>query len=239
MRGLCVDHVSKEYPGGIRALANICFNVAPGEIVGLIGANGAGKSTTIKICTKLLTEYAGSVTLDGVDIESTALEDFPVAYIPDEPVYFEFMTVGEHLDFVSDMYKNLGFTDKHTLISMFAMEEHLTKTPNQLSKGTKQKLMICIALLRDFKLLIADEPFSGLDPKQIHVLRNLFLDVKASGRSVLLSTHLINLVDTYCDRFVFLNQGCLAGFGSKEDLAHKAQLDTSSTTEDIYLALTL
>lgn len=237
MRGLSIRNLTKKYNGEISALNDVSFEVESGEIVGLIGSNGAGKSTTIKVCTRLLQGFSGEVCLGGEDIRSMPLRNYPVSYIPDEPVCFEFMTVGEHLEFAAGLSKNRGFMDADDLIDRLEMGKHLDKTPNQLSKGTKQKLMIAIALLRDFELLIADEPFTGLDPRQISVLRELFSSVKASGRGVLLSTHLIGLVDSYCDRFAFLDNGRIVGFGTKEELAYSAMLGRDASTEDIFLRL--
>ena len=117
------------------------------------------------------------------------------------------------------------------------MREHQNKIPSALSKGTRQKLMIAMALLREFEILIADEPFSGLDPKQIAMLKALLLEQKNKGKLVILSSHLLDVVENVCDQYVIMKKGkCLAS-GSKEELLASTKLGTSSTMEAVYLRL--
>lgn len=221
-----VDNVIKSYDGNL-ALDNVSFSIREGEVVGLIGANGAGKSTVIRICTQLLSGYQGKVFFHGRDLRNVKGEDLRISYIPDAPVYFEFMTLYEHLCFFESMYRKQGFASKETLIELLKLDEHLDKTPGKLSKGTKQKMMVAMALLRDFDLLVADEPFSGLDPLQIAVVQNMFIELRKAKKSVFLSTHLIDLVDSYCDRYVVLKKGKVVGIGSEDELrtADEAQTD--------------
>ena len=238
MHKLSFDNVSKSYSNEAFAIANVTFEVMGGEILGLIGPNGAGKSTVIKIAAKLLKQYSGIVALDEININEIDDEHYLVSYIPDIPVYFDFMTLGEHLDFVDDLYKKQGVMSKEQIISTLTLSSHLSKHPGSVSKGTLQKLMIALALLRPFDLLIADEPFSGLDPEHILTLRDIFLNVKKQGKGVLLSTHRLEIADSYCDRYVLLDSGKIAGYGKKEALAKLVNLDNNAPVTDIYLEIT-
>lgn len=117
------------------------------------------------------------------------------------------------------------------------MREHQNKIPSALSKGTRQKLMIAMALLREFEILIADEPFSGLDPKQIATLKILLLEQRSKGKLVILSSHLLDVAENVCDQYVIMKKGkCLAS-GSKEELLASTKLGTNSTMEAVYLRL--
>lgn len=236
MRTMTFERVSKSY-GKILALDDISFNFGEGEIVALIGANGAGKTTTIRLITRYLTPDKGKILIDGKDIYDIAAKIYPIAYIPDEPVYYEFMTVAEHFHFIESMYVN-GEYKTEQLISRLSLGEHINKTPNTLSKGTKQKLMICAALLRSFDFLIADEPFSGLDPNQINVLKQLLLEQRARGKAILISTHLLDMIERFCDKYVILDKGKVIAYGTKDDIAQKYSFDKNLTVEQMHISLT-
>jgi ABC-2 type transport system ATP-binding protein len=228
------NEVTKSYDGQIMALDSVSFGIKAGEIVGLIGTNGAGKTTAIKICTRLLEQYEGAVRLDGIAINSIKIENYPISYIPDEPVFYEFMSLSEHLTFVESLYPGKAEFTKDALISRFDLEGHVDKMPNQLSKGTKQKLMIAMALLRNYSLLIADEPFTGLDPYQISVFKKTLIDLRDSGKAVLISTHLLEMVESFCDRYVLLHKGRVLAIGSRRELACLLDADKETTIEEIF-----
>ncbi|MGO1469950.1 MAG: ATP-binding cassette domain-containing protein [Tissierella sp.] len=129
----------------------------------MIGANGSGKTTIIKCLLNYYNDYLGDITILGEESKGIAQEDNTFAYIPNKAVYYEELTVEEHLDFMSKMYRTEERVEK--LIKDFQLESHLNKFPHELSRGNQQKLSISCALLRDYKLLLADERFSGLDPR--------------------------------------------------------------------------
>lgn len=153
-------------------LKDINFGIEKGNITGLIGANGAGKTTTILNLTKKLTPQSGEILVDGNNLKDIKISNIKTAYIPDEPVYYEELTLLEHLQFVKALYPK-NKIDIDQIIEMLELNEHLYKIPCMLSKGTLQKMMIALALIRDYDLLIADEPFNGLDPKQINIFKNI------------------------------------------------------------------
>lgn len=236
MKLLEISGLSKRYGNESTALEDVSIVLERGSIMGLIGRNGAGKTTLMKICAQLLNDYQGSVLVDGKELQTLTSEQMKISYIPDEPVYFEFMTVGEHLDFIEGLYPE-GFARKKDLVKKLELEPFLRKTPGQLSKGTKQKLMIALGLLRQFDLLIADEPFTGLDPEQVLVLRDLFLDAKSSSKGVIISTHLIDLVESYCDIYGVLKAGKMLAFGDKRQIAAEARLNPALSMREVYVSL--
>jgi ABC-2 type transport system ATP-binding protein len=229
------DKISFSYPE-VLALDGVSFKVARGEIVGLIGANGAGKTTAILHIIRYLNPKSGKIRMDGVDISKIKNEDFPVSYIPDTPVFYEELTLLEHLHFLKALYPDNKLSIDE-IIDRLEIHDHLHKVPSALSKGTKQKLMIALALLRRYELLIADEPFSGLDPKQIGIFRQVLEECRQEQKAVLLSTHLLDMVDGTCDRYIMLHRGKLIAIGTKQDIIQRHALDPDSTLEQVYLTL--
>lgn len=224
------------YYGDHCALQNLSFSCQKGEIVGLIGSNGAGKSTTIKHLVRYLRPSSGNILIDGRDIYSFA-QDYPVSYIPDTPVFFDELSVLEHLQFMKAVYPRnpLGI---ETLLEQMELSPHRNKLPFALSKGTRQKLMISIALLKDYDILVADEPFTGLDPNQIAQLKSIILKQKQEHKTVLLSSHLLDVVENLCDRFVIIQSGKLRAVGTRDELMRKTDLDpVQNSLEDAYLRL--
>ena len=232
---LQVKGVSFSY-GSIRALQNVSFSAQAGQVVGLIGENGAGKSTMIKNITRYLTPQQGEITIGGTPVNEIRNEDFPVSYIPETPVFYEELTVLEHLHFIKALYPGTTRSISE-IIGIFQLEEHLNKAPSALSRGTRQRLMIAMALLRTYRILIADEPFTGLDPKQISVLKETILHHKNDDKLVLLSTHLLDMVEKLCDKYIVLHKGKVMATGTQEELASYAGLPLDSSMESIYLKL--
>lgn len=218
------------------ALDGLSFSANKGQIVGLIGENGAGKSTVIKSIYRYLTPEKGEILWGGKDIFSLRLDAYPISYIPDTPVFYEELSLLEHLHFTKALYPQSDASETE-LLEKLNMHEHQNKIPSALSKGTRQKLMIAMALLREFEILIADEPFSGLDPKQIATLKALLLEQRIKGKLVLLSSHLLDVAENVCDQYVILKKGkCLAS-GSKENLLASTGLAADSSMETVYLRL--
>jgi ABC-2 type transport system ATP-binding protein len=233
---LNIVNVTKSF-NYVQALRDITFSIVPGEIVGLIGANGAGKTTTLRLITRYFSPDSGEIHYNGKSISNMSPEEYMISYIPDEPVYYEFMTVAEHLRFIHAMYPH-GEYGIEQVIERFSLQEELHKTPHLLSKGNKQKLMICTAIIRGFDLLVADEPFTGLDPKQLNVLKQIFKELRDRGKGVLISTHLLDVIDLFCDRYVMIEKGSVVATGTKGEIAHEGGLDCNLTIEQMYIALT-
>lgn len=228
---LTFRQVSKAF-GNAQALDSLSFQIPENKIVGLIGANGAGKTTSLRLIIRYLLPDAGNIYYRDKELRSLPDTSFPISYIPDSPIFFEELTAREHLAFISAMYGTEGKVSE--LIAPFEMEKHLDKVPFALSRGTRQKLMIMCALLRSFELLIADEPFAGLDPKQAKILKDVFLEQRAGGKTVLLSTHLLDIAESICDYCVMIGDGRLLGQGA---LGEMLAAGGHPTLEALYLRL--
>lgn len=233
--GLEMKKVCYAY-GDLLALNGLSFSADRGQVIGLIGENGAGKSTIIKIIFRFLTPDRGTITFDGKDIFSYSSDAYPVSYIPDTPVFYEELSLAEHLHFTKAIYpqNNLSVDE---ILEKLDMQEHQNKIPSALSKGTRQKLMIAMGLLREYEILIADEPFSGLDPRQIAILKDLLLEQKACGKIILLSSHLLDIVENICDKYVVMKKGRCLATGSKRELISATGLPPDSTMEAVYFRL--
>lgn len=229
------DNVAFSYDK-IKALNSLSFGGDRGQVVGLIGDNGAGKSTALKIVVRYLTPDSGCVRLDGKDIAGIRLGSYPVSYVPDTPVFYEELSLLEHLQFTKAVYPDNG-TDIDSILDRMELHEHLGKVPSALSKGTRQKLMLAMALLREYELLVLDEPFSGLDPGQIALLKKTILQQRDSGKCIILSSHLLDVVENLCDKYVIIKRGELVADGTREELIQKTGLSPDSTMERIYLRL--
>uniref|UniRef100_UPI003F69296B ABC transporter ATP-binding protein n=1 Tax=Streptococcus pluranimalium TaxID=82348 RepID=UPI003F69296B len=235
---LKIDHLVGGYVN-IPVLKDISFEVSSGEVVGLIGLNGAGKSTTISEIIGLLQPYQGSVTLDGLQLlENPESYRRKIGYIPETPILYEELTLQEHLDTVALAY-GLGEQQelRQKLLQLFRLEDKLDWYPINFSKGMKQKVMIIAALMIEPSLLIVDEPFLGLDPLAIRDLTTIIAEEKAKGTAVLMSTHVLDSAEKMCDRFVILHHGEILAKGSLEELRQQFSLPTADLT-DIYMQLT-
>ena len=208
------EKVGKSY-GKIEALKGISFSVPKGLVTGLLGSNGSGKTTSIKCILDFYSDYSGKISVLGEDAKLISKEFRVISYIPDRPVYYEELTVEEHFEFISAMYETGERVNR--LVEAFELKNHLHKFPHELSKGTVQKLIICCALLRNFEIIIADEPFDGLDPKQIIKLRDVFKSLADEGKTVLLSSHLLSVVEPICDYYIIIDDGNLISQGFTDD----------------------
>lgn len=217
-------------------LHDISFEMNKGEITGLIGPNGVGKSTMLRLMIKKMKPDNGKIMIGEKDIFSMNRENYPVTFIPDIPVYYEELTVWEHLQFVKALYPE-NSVKIDTLIQEFDLNQHLNKIPAALSKGTLQKLMIALALLRQYDVLLADEPFNGLDPAQTYKLKNTLKSLKKQEKAILISTHLLSLAEDFCDRYIFLYGGRIVAQGTKTEILQKYNLDQEASLEKLYMSL--
>lgn len=236
--------VLKDVTGGyghLPVLKEISFEVRDHELVGLIGLNGAGKSTTIKEIMGLLEPQAGTITLDGLTLKKEA-EAYrkKIGYIPETPVLYEELTLKEHIEVTAmayDIPQEVAQARAKKLLKTFRLENRMDWFPANFSKGMKQKVMILCALLIEPSLLIVDEPFLGLDPLAIHALLTLFDEMKQTGVSILMSTHVLATAEKHCDRFVILHEGKIRAQGTLAELQVEFGLPQASLDE-IYIALT-
>ncbi|MBL1228714.1 ABC transporter ATP-binding protein [Enterococcus sp. BWB1-3] len=237
---LKIEHLTGGY-GHVPVLKDINFEVKAGEMVGLIGLNGAGKSTTIKNIIGLLTPQKGKILIDGQTLNHSP-ESYrkKIGYIPETPSLYEELTLKEHIEVTAmayDISVEEAFRRADVLLKTFRLENKLEWFPAHFSKGMKQKVMVLCAFLIEPSLYIIDEPFLGLDPLAIHALLELMDEMRNQGAAILMSTHILATAEKYCDRFVVLHEGEIRAVGSMEELRVEFNLPDSSL-DDIYLALT-
>ncbi|MEV5025960.1 ABC transporter ATP-binding protein [Paenibacillus sp. LPE1-1-1.1] len=223
-------------------LHDISFEVKAGEMVGLIGLNGAGKSTTIKHILGLMKPQIGDVRIDGVTLEEeTERYRAAFAYVPESPVLFDELTVEEHLRLTGMAYsvKDSQYEQREDeLLKEFQMVPKRKAFASHLSKGMKQKVMIMNALLAEPPLYIIDEPFLGLDPLGIRSLLERLVEVKQKGAAILMSSHILSTVEAYCDRFIVMHHGKIVALGTLEDVRKAAGMDMrGGSLEDAFYKL--
>ena len=234
----------KELTGGyvnIPVLKDVSFEVGNGQLVGLIGLNGAGKSTTINEIIGLLTPYKGQIQIDGLELRTNP-SDYrkKIGFIPETPSLYEELTLREHIETVAmayDIEQETAFERVDKLLEMFRLKEKLDWFPVHFSKGMKQKVMIICAFVVDPSLFIVDEPFLGLDPVAIADLIQLLDEEKKKGKSILMSTHVLDSAEKMCDAFVILHKGEVRAQGNLQQLREAFDMPEASLN-DIYLALT-
>lgn len=220
---------------------DISFNIKSGEIIGLIGLNGAGKSTTIKHILGLLRPHSGSIKVMDTAIE-TDVEAYRrhMGYIPETPILYEELTLREHINMTAMAY---GLTPeevesrKGPLLKRFRLEDKEDTFPSHFSKGMKQKVMLICAFIVEPDLYIIDEPFLGLDPLGIESLIELMISERDKNRSILMSTHILATAERYCDRYIIIDQGRKIADGTLNELREQTGL-SEGTLDDVYIQLT-
>ncbi|MCS8617294.1 ABC transporter ATP-binding protein [Latilactobacillus curvatus] len=225
----------------VPVLKEVSFTVPNNQVVGLIGLNGAGKSTTIKHIIGLLTPQKGTITLDGVTLQSNSDQyRQKVAYVPETPVLYPELTLKEHLELTMmayDLNVEETWVKANALLKRFRLDNKLDWFPVHFSKGMRQKVMIVNAFMTNADLFIIDEPFTGLDPLAIHDLLEIIAEKKAQGAAILMSTHILATAQQYADSFVLLNQGRVRTTGTLEELKVEFNM-ADADLDDIYLQMT-
>jgi ABC-2 type transport system ATP-binding protein len=205
---LVVAHFSKTYEG-TQAVTDLSFSVEAGEILGLVGPNGAGKTTTLRSICGVLPLQQGSVAICGVSLaDDEARAKSKLAWIPDDPEPFDSLTVLEHLRFSAALY---GVTDweprAEELLRRFELAEKREALGGELSRGMRQKLAFCCAWIHSPRVVLMDEPLSGLDPRGIRAAKAAIRDLAAQGTAVILSSHLLVLIEELAHRILILDRG--------------------------------
>ncbi|MGB2984165.1 MAG: ABC transporter ATP-binding protein [Candidatus Bipolaricaulia bacterium] len=235
-------HLRKVYENEVVALEDLSFVLRRGEILGLVGPNGAGKTTTLLCLLGLIGRTAGEVSIDGYPPESTDARA-RLGYVPEVPLLYNDLTVEEHLRFVAMAH---GLTEGdatvriESLLEVFDMLPHKDEFPTTFSKGMRQKVSILCSLVHEPDVLLADEPFIGLDPESVWRLKEIFRQSRGRGAAVLLSTHMLDAAETLCDRYLILHRGSQLAEGTLAELRATlpAADDRTQNLEEIFLALT-
>jgi len=233
---LKVQNLTKIY-GSQKAVNDISFGAKAGEIVGFLGPNGAGKSTTMKIATCYLSATSGNVEVCGYDVQHNPMEVRQnIGYLPEHnPLYLD-MYVKEFLEFIGGIYNLKGqILQKRILevIELFGLTLEYKKKIGQLSKGYRQRVGLAQALIHDPKVLILDEPTTGLDPNQLAEIRSVIRNI-GKEKTVIFSTHILQEVEAICDRVVIINHGIIV-----KDCTIHAMRQSGKTMEEVFRELTV
>ena len=231
---LRIEHLTKAY-GEKKAVDDLSLHIEKGEIYGFIGHNGAGKTTTIKACCGILGFDAGDIFVDGISVRSDPLScKAKIAYIPDNPDLYDYMTGIKYLGFIADIF-GVEKAERNERIAkysdMFELTNDLAQPISAYSHGMKQKLAIISALIHAPKLVIMDEPFVGLDPKASHILKGLMREICLGGGAIFFSTHVLEVVEKLCDKVAIIKGGRLIKSGTTEDVRGDSSL------EEVFLEL--
>lgn len=234
-----VSEYTKLY-GDTVAVQSLSFHVAPGDVLGLVGPNGAGKTTTLRALAGILQPTSGRIDVAGIDLQKNPVAaKARLAFIPDEPQLFDYLTVTEHLQFVARLY---GVQDAAPRIPTLLEELELTAKkdalPPELSRGMKQKLAIACGLLHRPAALLLDEPLTGLDPVGIRRMKETIAARAREGTAVILSSHLLHLVEELCTRLLVIRRGRMVAFGTIDDIVATRPELAGRSLEELFIALT-
>ena len=213
-----VSHVIKSFKS-VRAVDDISFSVGQGEIFGMVGPNGAGKTTTLRMLMDILKPDAGEISILGEAVKEEAKNR--IGYLPEERGLYRKITVTESLTYLAALKNVKGGTarDRATkLLERVDMLQHKDKKIEELSRGMGQIIQFIATILHDPELIVLDEPFAGLDPVNTELLKQLILELKGEGKSIILSTHMMNQVEELCDRFLMINKGQAVLYGSLAEI---------------------
>ena len=231
---LKIENLSKAF-GDKRAVDGLSIHIRPGEIYGFIGHNGAGKTTTIKACCGILGFDTGEILVDSLSIREQPLEcKKRLAYLPDNPDLYEFMSGIKYLNFIADIFGLTG--DERALriaryAERFELTEDLAQPISAYSHGMKQKLAVISALIHEPRLLVMDEPFTGLDPKASFILKGEMRTLCEAGGAVFFSTHVLDVAEKLCDKVAIIRKGKLVIEGPM------AEVKGAESLEEVFMEL--
>ena len=236
---IVVRELTKLY-GSFKAVDAITFAVGPGEILGLVGPNGAGKTTTLRCIAGIISPSGGTISIAGHDLASDSIAaKRALAFIPDEPHLFEYLSVEEHLRFIARLYGVLDIEARGpAILAEMELTEKRRALPGELSRGMRQKLAIACGLLHEPSALILDEPLTGLDPGGMRRMRETIVARASAGAAVILSSHLLNLVEELCTKLLVVRQGRCVAYGPIEEIIAAHPTLAGRSLEDVFLALT-
>jgi ABC-2 type transport system ATP-binding protein len=223
------------------AVRDLSLEVAPGEVCGLIGPNGAGKTTTMRALAGIIRPTRGRLFIAGHDVVNDPIAaKRELAYIPDDPKLFDALTVREHLEFIAATYRVADWTAKaEVLLEQFELVEKRDTMAQELSRGMRQKVAICCAYLHDPKAILFDEPLTGLDPYAIRTLKASIIRRAETGAAVMVSSHLLSLVEDLCTHLLILNRGRSLFSGTLvEARSHYADLQGDASLEEVFFRAT-
>lgn len=226
---LKIEHLSKTYRGGKKAVDDLSLHVEPGDIYAFVGHNGAGKTTTLK-CSSGIIDFDGEIYIDGISVRENPLEcKRRIAYIPDNPDIYEYLTGIQYLNFIADVF-GVSAGERTEAFEKYGRKFELTESFGDLvssySHGMKQKLVLISALCHKPKLLLLDEPFVGLDPQAALILKNTMADFCKEGGAIFYSTHVLDVAEKLCNKVAIIKGGKLMASGLMSELTRGGTLES-------------
>ena len=234
-----VSSLTKCY-GEFTAVHDLSFVVRAGEVMGLVGPNGAGKTTTLRCCTGVIPPTRGAIRIDGIDLAADPVAaKHQLAFFPDEPRLFEYLTVWQHLVFVARLYGVADFDSRaESLLVELEMADKKDLLPGELSRGMKQKLAIACGLLHAPRVIFFDEPLTGLDPAGIRRMKDTMRRLARDGAAIILSSHLLSLLEEVCTHVLILKAGEKIADGSLADVRRRFAEQPDASLEDVFFKAT-
>jgi ABC-2 type transport system ATP-binding protein len=226
---------------GFRAVDGLSLRVETGQILGLVGPNGAGKTTTLRCLAGIIPPTSGHITIAGFDLHTHPIEARQrLAFVPDEPHLFDHLTALDHLTLFARLY---GVTDgptrAETLLEEAELVDQRLSFPSELSRGMKQKLVVACALLHRPEVLVLDEPLTGLDPAAMRRMKRTVRDTAAAGAAVIVSSHMLQLVEEVCDRVLIVNRGKQVLAGTLDEIRLQLpDVDADADLETLFMKAT-
>jgi len=234
-----IEHLSKTF-GTVKAVHDLSLFIPKGELFCFLGPNGAGKTTTIKMLCGLLRPSSGTIRIAGIDPQKYPEQPHRIiGYIPDSPFLYERLTPTEFFEFIGDLYQiPRAETDRERKDSfhLFGLEEYSQTLIKDMSHGLRQRLIYAATFLHKPEVLFIDEPFVGLDPFTIRMIRNMLHQKAQAGMTIFMTTHILALVENIAARIGIISHGRLVALGTLEAL--RAQSSVQGSLEDIFLSLT-
>lgn len=232
-----IGNLQKHY-NGKTVLKGIDIEIFPGEVIGYIGPNGAGKSTTVKILTGLIADFEGSVVIDGKDLRKDVLAiKSIIGYVPENAELYDVLSPLEYLDFVGKLYgmeEQLIAERATKLLAALGLAEQLHKRMDTFSKGMKQKVLLASGIIHNPKILILDEPLSGLDANAVITIKELIGRLAKEGKTIFYCSHMMDVVEKVSNRILLINEGTIVANGSFEQLKQ----EHGTSLEHIFAKLT-
>jgi ABC-2 type transport system ATP-binding protein len=234
-----VSNLTKRY-GDFTAVNDLSFRLGPGEVMGLVGPNGAGKTTTLRCLTGIIPATLGSSRICGIDVAADPVgAKRQLAFIPDEPRLFEYLTVAQHLNFVARLYGVADYAERmQPILAELEMADKRDLLPAELSRGMKQKLAIACGLLHQPRVVIFDEPMTGLDPVGMRRMKGVMRRLAKDGVAIILSSHLLGLVEEVCTHLLILKDGVKMADGTVEEVRARFGEHPDSSLEDVFFRAT-
>jgi len=233
-----IRDLTKKY-GKITAVNQLTLSIPAGEIFGFIGPNGAGKTTTISMVAGLLAPSSGSVSICGVDmLKFPKQAKQKIGYIPDRPYIYEKLTAMEFLKFTADLFsmEKRDFEQKaESKLKQFSLLDWADELIESFSHGMKQRLIMAAALIHEPEVIVVDEPMVGLDPSAIKMVKQMLIDLAASGTTIFMSTHTLQIAEDVCNRIGVIHKGRLIASGTVKELKSQAELKQQADAENIDL----